>query len=240
MNILLHKTRKDAESIPLSNTSFLLDKVGFWGNVSEVDSTINSVNVISDTGIKYTGLPVISNEWVNADDDKNYVSASRNLPPVGARVFCLAPTHTPQGAFVLCSGYAMGNTKTQILFSSDEDKDKNNEILEKVNSSGWHKKQYYKNGNTIYESPDGEIKIELNTTEDSEENLEKQIKIEAWGNEIIINEDGLSLKDSNGNEYISKDSGIEIKDSNGNKITSSNNGLDFNGYLTINKPTGGI
>ena len=229
MTINFEKTRKDAEHISLENSSYMNGMVGFWANVSEVHSDINAVDVVSDTGIYYKGLPVASQEWVNVNtgkdkdnNDMEFVSCSRTLPQVGSRVFILAPTHTITGAFVLCSGYAAGATKKQVLYADSEDRQdikKKNLVKEIITQGGWHITEYYQNGNLVFESLDGTMKFSICPQNNNQEGLKKGINIEAYGNSIVAT-----------------DRGLTIKDCNGNTIETNDQRISFNGYLTVKTP----
>lgn len=232
MEIDFVKVRKDAQRNPLDNSTFMADRVGFWGNVCDVDSATNTVSVMSDTGIKFSGLPVVSKEWVNKVEENNYVSGSRNLPQVGTHVFVLAPTHTAAGAFVLCSGYSRGEKSKQVLFSSKEDVDINNDIEESVNQSGWKFKEYYKNGNIIYENKDKTIHLEIINADDNDASLEKKILLNAYGNSLLIEENGITVIDKNKVQFVSNSNGIELyknKDDTSKNYVKINNGIQMKG-----------
>lgn len=227
MTVNLQK-RKKVDSHPLENTNYMNDRIGFWGNVCEVDSTLNQVSVIACTGQKFIGLPVCSDEWVNADENKDYVSAGRNLPRVGSRVFVLMPTHTISGAFVLCSGYAYGEDSTLTLLADKENKDKENEIQKKVDQAGWKYTEYYENGNKVIESNDEDIRLEiaLDTNDDFEK---KRVYLKAWNNtfELVKNNDGdiaeIKILDRN----IKLENNKTTIETDGHKIISDSNGIEL-------------
>lgn len=227
MEIFYEKRKKSVPHADKTNESFLDGRIGFWGNVKDVDSTLNCVGVVSDTGNYYPSIPVISEEWVYYNKDLDYVPSSRNLPPIDARVFVLMPTRTITGAFVLCSGYAGGESCTRALFSDKNDKNKNNAIKERISQGGWKTKEYYADGNRIIQSNDGNIEIHLNLTDNDDDNLEKEVLIKAWNNTIKINNDGIEVKDKNNNKVVSKNSGLEITDKNENIIKMKQNVLNM-------------
>lgn len=190
--INFQRVRRDARKLPINSQSPLTDRIGFWASVSSVDSTTNRVDVYSDTGVYCTGLPVYSQEWVNADSDKDYVTGSRNLPPIGARVFVLMPTHTIAGAFVLCSGYAMGEAKTKNLLASEDDKQQIKQystIKESITQGGWNIKEDYNNGNLSMKSVDENVSIEINLEDNKKLEQKKGITIKAFDYEIVIQPD---------------------------------------------------
>lgn len=190
MDIKFNKIRLNARKLPLDSDSPLIDRIGFWAVVDEVNSMTNRVNVYSDTGILVKGLPVVSNEWVSpSSDERKYITGSRNLPPVGARVFVLMPTHTIAGAFILCSGFAAGEVNTHELYAKEEDKKTFNTVQEKITQGGWREKEDYTTGNRSIESKDGSIKVELNLEKNNRLEQEKGIIITAYDNVITINPD---------------------------------------------------
>lgn len=230
------------------------NRIGFWADVIEVDSRNNSVTVINDQQMKIDNIHVATKEWIVKQKKNDYAASERFLPPVGSRVFVLVPNGDISGAFVICSGYPMGETNTQGLWSgkndSQSDVQKRNNLGERITQGGWNEKEYYENGNRSYTSSDKKIEFQINVVKDADNNIEKQVSLKAWDNSITITEDGYEFTDKNNNKYeftedgikitdtnenifeLNKD-GFSIKDSNKNSIKSSVSGLDFNGYMTI-------
>lgn len=213
----IHKVNAEAPHIPIGNP--LKNRIGFWGIVKEVNSLNNTVTVVSDTGYEYPNIQVKSDEWVTLD--KNYVPSTRNLPPKKSRVFVITPTFSAVGAFVLCSGFSRGDENIRTLWAADKNEleDKNN-CRETKTQGGWDVREEYANGNFSAESNDGNIKFNVNTTEDSDKSQPKEVSVTAWGNTIIINEDGISVTDANDNTFISNQDGITVTDSKDNLIQS--------------------
>ena len=209
----IHKTNVKAPHLPEGN--YLAHRIGFWALVTDVNSTNNTVTVISDTGFKYPNIPVMSNEWVTVDDSKKYIPSTRNLPPKNSRVFVLTPTYTATGAFVLCSGFSRGDENIRTLWATDENEleDKNN-CRETKTQGGWDITEEYANGNFKAESNDGKIKININTAEDTQKSQPKEVSVTAWGNTVIINENGISITDKNKKKIITSSNGLVIKDDN--------------------------
>lgn len=207
----IHKTNAIAPHLPEGN--FLAGRIGFWALVTDVNSINNTVTVISDTGFEYPNIPVMSNEWVTVDDSKDYIPSTRNLPPKNSRVFVLTPTYTATGAFVLCSGFSRGDENIRTLWAKNENEleDKNN-CRETKTQGGWDITEEYANGNFKAESNDGNITINVNTTEDSQKSQLKEVSVTAWNNKVVINEDGISVVDKNGNtiKSISKKLFLEV------------------------------
>ena len=209
----IHKTNANAPHLPEGN--YLTGRIGFWGLVIDVNSINNTVTVVSDTGFELPNIPVVSGEWVTVDDNKKYIPSTRNLPPKNSRVFVLTPTYTATGAFVLCSGFSRGDENIRELWAADENEleDKNN-CRETKTQGGWDITEEYANGNFKAESNDGKIQIVANTTEDSQKSQTKEVSVTAFGNTVIINEDGISITDKNKKKIITSSNGLVIKDDN--------------------------
>lgn len=197
MGIRVISSRKTTQTpvIQPGSKNFLDNRCGFWADVIAVNSENNSVNVIADIGVTYRNIPVSSQEWVNADENKDYVTAQRYLPPVGARVFVLTPSHSIESAFVLCSGYVRGETATHTLYAknSSEVDDKNN-TSERITQGGWKVTEDYNNGNKNFVSQDEKIKIAVNTAKNTQKSQNKEVAITAWNTEIHITDQGLEIK----------------------------------------------
>lgn len=239
MDIRFVKVRKDSNQTPLKTDSYLYNRIGLWGSVLDVHSESNSVDVITDTGYKLSEIPVISKEWICNDENKDFVSGTRSLPPKFSRVFILMPNHTYDGAFVLCSGYTKGDKSTHGLFATEKaDIDNKNNIEEKISLSGWKSKEYYLDGNRIIESKNGDISLKIILSDNSKDNLTQGVSLSLFGHTVIIEKDKINLSDKNGNKITGNSSGLVIEDKNGNKITGSDSGWDLNGYLTISSKAG--
>ena len=189
-----HKTNAVAPHLPEGN--YLANRIGFWAIVKEVNSLNNTVTVVSDTGFEYPNIQVVSDEWVTVDDNKDYIPSTRNLPPKNSRVFVLTPTFTAVGAFVLCSGFSRGDENIRKLWASSESElEEKNNCRETKTQGGWDITEEYKNGNFKAASNDGKIEITVNPAADSQKSQNKEVTIKAWGKTIIMNENGVSIKD---------------------------------------------
>lgn len=228
----IHKT--NAEAPHLNNDSYLKNRLGFWALVKDVNSKNNTVTVVSDTGFEYSNIPVKSDEWVTLKD--NYIPSQRNLPPKNSRVFVLTPTFTAVGAFVLCSGFSRGDENIRTLWAANDNEleDKNNSRETKT-QGGWDITEEYANGNYKAASNDGKIVFQANPVQDDDKSQNKEISLNAWGNTIVINEDGIAVTDANNNTVEATSDGIIIKDKVDNKyntIQLSDSGIsitDING-----------
>ena len=230
-------------------------RIGFWGDVTDVDSSSNSCTVLNDQGLAIEGIQVVSKEWVVKEKDKDYASCERDLPPIGARVFVLTPDGNIANALIMCSGYPILENNVQTLWAkadpSTEQGQKTiqalNRIGERISQGGWHRIEKYDTGNYKIESADGEISIEVNPVqvEDDQHTVieEKKIKVSAWGSEIEFSpvedqEQGIEKKIAItllGNTIECTEDGLVLKDANGNTMTMDSSGIDFNGYLTVAK-----
>lgn len=200
--MIIVNRKKKADSVPLKNDSYRDDCIGFWGNVIGIDTESLSVDVQACTGMKYKGIPCISQEWVVYDKNKNYVPAERDLPPLNSRVFVLMPTHTLSGAFVLCSGFARGEPSVKGLFAKNEtEKEEYRTIKEHITQGGWKEKEFAETGNKTLESEDGNISVNIITKDDNQKGIKKEVSIKAWNQTVKINADGV---------YINTDKKVKI------------------------------
>lgn len=145
------------------------------------------------TGQECIGLPVISREWVNKND--SFVSCSRNLPPVGTRVFVLMPTGTIAGAFVLCSGYTPADNDTHTLFEENKETES-----KKITCGGWTESEDYATGNKSIKSKDENIEITLTPNSSA--------SITAFNHSITIDSNGITI---NSDEEININTDKDLK-----------------------------
>lgn len=220
----IHRINANTPKLPEGN--FLAQRIGFWGLVIEQNSINNTVTVVSDTGFQYENVPVVSGEWVTVDENKDYIPSQRNLPPKNSRVFVLTPTYSAMGAFVLCSGFSKGDENIRTLWAqnNNELEDKNN-CRETKTQGGWDITEEYSNGNYSAVSNDNNIKFNVNTTKDDNKSQPKEVSVLAWGNKIIIDENGIKITDKNNNEIAATSSGIKITDANNNVIETKSSGV---------------
>lgn len=184
MTFIFNK-KKEFNPNNFSNNPFYNDSIGVWGVVEEVNSKLNQVNVTTNRGLKFVGIPVISQEWVLAKD--SYVPSSRNLPPVGATVFVLMPNKTVSGAFVLCSGFLARETTEQVLFAkNDSELEEKNNTRERITQGGWDITEEYDTGIINFKSKDENITLLIDS--------ESEITLTAYDNVITITRDEVKLK----------------------------------------------
>lgn len=199
-------------------------RIGFWAEVEEVDSVRGWVSIATDSGLHYNAVPVYSREWVVEKD--NYVPSARNLPPVGARVFVLTPTHSIDGAFILCSGFTPGEKSVQTLFAqSDDEKETKNNRYERITQGGWNITENYDDGNITLTSADGKVVISVHPAKNDNLSEEQEVRITAWENGISLTSDGMSFSDKNGNSVSATSDGISFEDKSKNKITTASSGI---------------
>ncbi|MGF7108265.1 hypothetical protein [Treponema pedis] len=172
-------------------------RYGSWGVVTDVNSVLNAVTVKLSSGVELKDVPVACfDEWVCENNDKNYVSGSRNLPPQGSRVFLFMPTATFEGAFVLCSGLSMYEKEHRKKFMalSEADRNKKNDEREKVFLGNWKSNYNYKTGSYELISPNENIKLTI-----KDDTGQQEITIKAFASELKIDKEGnIALKAANG------------------------------------------
>lgn len=228
MNLIMHNRPKDVIPQQLPNGVYYDGRYGFWGNVTAVNSRNNCCDIISDTGYKFRNIPVATREWVNSSG-----SGERNLPPVDSRVFILMPTGTISGAFILCSGYAIGETDTHNLYAqNDSDKDYYNKTIEKHSQSGWIEKENQETGNRSIESSDGNIKVEINLADNSEKSETKGVTITAWDHTITITEDKIEMTANKAVTITAEDS-VSLTAKNGLTIDGNNKSVEIKNASTF-------
>lgn len=168
----------------VNGSTGLENRIGFWATVLEVNSKENSVRVRADTKHEYDGIQVISDEWVC--DEGDYITGSRNLPPVGARVFVLVPSGSMGSAFILCSGYTRGDTATHNLWGTDSDAEEKNRSKESISQGGWNTIENYDTGKIDIKSKDEKISLSIDV-----ENT--KIELSAWDTTLEINNEGIII-----------------------------------------------
>ena len=191
----------------VENESYLDGRIGFWGRVTSVDAESMTCSVYSDTKFEYKDIPVACKEWVSENEE--FVSAERNLPPVGAVVFVLTPTKTISGAFILCSGYSRGDENLHTLYSNFSEKDKKATLREKKTCSGWTISEDYETGRLSLNSHDEQIQIAVSPTDNLERDSSKEISIKAWNTKIQITDKGLFIQ-TDGDSSIRSSGDMDI------------------------------
>lgn len=167
-------------------------RFGFWGTVTSVHAEDCTVNVRMDTGRELEGLRVACFEWVNKNEDKDFLSGERHLPPIDSFVFCLMPNGSPVSAFVLCSGF----TKQEAIHSYYKDKEKE-KLNEKTELSGWKYTTDIENGTkTIQNKPKDDEKT-INIVIDQQTENEETINIIVHGHNIKVEKDFIEITTDN-------------------------------------------
>lgn len=200
MNITIQRTLQANKRQVFKSESPKDRRVGFWGVITEVHPENCTVHVLMDTGREIQDVRVASLEWVTIDDDKDFLSGERHLPPVDTFVFCLMPTGEPSSAFVLCSGFAQDDTSHDFFKQKGA---KAASSWQKINNSGWSKIEDYTTGTvTITNKPTQEdATITLNI--DQEEKGNEKVQLKVHDNTIDITKDALNFA-------IAKDANITI------------------------------
>ena len=223
---------KHSVSRKMESGTYYSGRIGFWGEVKEIDSVHGCVDVISDQGIRYNAIPVYSREWIVSKD--SYTCGERFLPPQGARVFVLTPTRTVEGAFVLCSGYPTGEKSLQSIFAQNETESETKQNqYERITQGGWDIAENYLDGNITLDSADKNISIQANLAKNGKLKQEQGITVKAWNNLIEITSDGIKITDKNKNKITTVSSGIKTEDCNGNVIETTTTSVKINGNLEV-------
>lgn len=178
----------------LKTGSFLNNRVGFFGTVWDIHPETHRVDVLMDIGRLALDLPVASKTWVkeeSANKDK-LPSGDCGLPPKGSFVFCLMPTHTISGAFVLCSAYPYGDDFTKQFFGDKNDDDFIN-IEKQTELSGWTTEKRRDNGDVVIKDPKDEISVSI-VHDKNDENKDK-VEVKVWGTSLSLErgDSGISL-----------------------------------------------
>ena len=119
--------------------------------------------------------------------------------------------------------------RTLWAASESELEDKNN-CRETKTQGGWDITEEYKNGNfkaVSISTDEGKIEITLNTTKDDNKSQPQEVSLKAWGNNIVITKDGISLVDKNNNKVDSTSDGIKVTDKNSNVLEMKSNEVDI-------------
>lgn len=177
----------------LNNFSPLDGRIGFWGTVSDVHPETNRVDILMDTGILLTGVPVGMSEYVkeNKIGTNTFYSGKVNLPARESYVFCLMPNKSLTSAFVLCSGIPYGNSFSKKFFSGNETEKNNFPQIEKnTDQEGWTIIKKKDTGNLYIENVDQTIKIELcRATDNQDSQKTKGVRIDCFGAKITVGSD---------------------------------------------------
>lgn len=261
MNLTYHNENAMPHKIP--SCKRYDNRIGFWADVVDVNSNNNTVTVINDQEWEIPDIRVAAKEWIVKEENKDFASTERNLPPIGARVFVLVPDGNIESALIICSGIPRKEPDVQGVWAnvdeSTEDGKKEiqrlNRIKEVISQGGWHIKENYDTGNYSIESAEEDIKLVVNPVqvedEDTGEIKEyKTVKLTLWDNEIEISpvkddEKGLEKKIQITlleNTITITDKGLVIEDINENKITTDDKGVlidDTNG-VEIKTSSSGI
>lgn len=190
----------------LDNSSFLNGRVGFWGTVCKQKIDTHRVDVIMDIGRKILDIPVAMNTWVTKNDNDNYVTGERNLPPIGAFVFVLMPTKTVSGAFVLCSGIPYGEAFASDFYKNTEPDTK---TTTKKDFGKWQIDKNRDNGDLTIANSEKEITLNVD---------DKNIAVTSKGN-CSLNINGVTISiDGNKNINVTTTGTITLTGSSNAKL----------------------
>lgn len=137
MNVRVIQRPRAAFRAEHDNATPLTGRGGFFGVVSEVHPIDLTVDVIADSGVELPHVKVASHQWVDYEEEGSPVlTGRRDLPPVGSYVYCVMPTGTYNGCFVLCSMFSSESVHGAYKASDDTDETIANTVLD-VEKSGW-------------------------------------------------------------------------------------------------------
>ena len=239
--VTVKKTKSLPGQIPMKPASPFDRCYGFYGMVTEVHPETLTVNVLMDTGRKISGVRVASRQWVTMDEEKDYLTGERNLPPVNSFVLCLMPTGEPTSAVVLCSVFAyqdsMGGGISEFKPSLEDTEaiDEAKAIEKTVDNGGWLFTHDKRTGSRrIQNAPkigDETISLEI----DQENKGNEKVKITIHGNIYTIDRDnGIKEEtDKNHKSIIQKNKTVEIG-GNDNLEIKGNATWEIGGNLNIN------
>lgn len=191
------------------NTTPYDNRYGFWAVVQAVHSEDCCVDVLTDLGQELHNVQVASMQWVCTNNEKNFLSGSRDLPQVNSYVFCICPQGDITSSFVLCSGFMRDCDKHKQFMQ----KNKNN-IIEKIDSAGYH---------LTKDIDTGTVKISNDTSDKNAGDICAQLNCDTKGSEkafvkvydstIDMNKESIDIKsktlnfcgDDNGGLVIAKE-----------------------------------
>jgi hypothetical protein len=206
------------------------------GNDKDKKTSGNTVDVETAEGYRITNIPVLSKEWVTLEKtDKGKILGERDLPPENSLVFIIMTSGNIDSAFIIGSGFITSYDKhTEEFLTPDKE-------LEKLTNleGNWTKKYDKETGDLEVVGTDDDDKTLTITIKKSE----KKIQLTDWNeNDILIDGDGIVVKDTKGNTTTWNASGINTEDKNGNKIIKDSSGIkieDKNGQK-VEMASGGI
>lgn len=194
---IIHK--KNASSQRFNNSSLSGDRIGFWATVLNVNSINLTCDIRADRGFRINNVPILSKTWVSKNE--NSITGERDMPPVGARVFCLFFEDDISSSIIIGSGIPSFDSSFDILKGTDDTKIEKNNTKEVITTSGWTITDNSSTGEILIHNQDNSIVLSLD-----QEN--KTGNIEFYKNTISINSEGISITDCNSNTIETSENSI--------------------------------
>ena len=169
------------------------NRFGFFGMVTEVCKKTNTVSVCMDTGRIISGVRVASFQWVTMDEEKDYLTGQRKLPPKDTFVYCVMPTGNPASAVVLCSVFAYQDSMGGKVSEFKEDTEDAVFTEKIIDNGGWKFTHDTRSGTRkIQNAPkDGDETISIEI--DQEEEGEEKVFIKIHGQLLTLSKEKLDI-----------------------------------------------
>ena len=198
MNIYLNKKPRAAGRAAFGSGTPIDGRSGFFAVISEVHPETGTVSVVADTGIEISGVDVASREWVVREG--GVLAGERNLPPVGAYVYCAMPSGRYEESFVLCSMFSMSPVHGDYR---EEGEDAAATRLTQE-SGGWLKTTDRRTGAKKFQnrSEDPTITVEIGGDEE-------KATLTVHGSVLTVTKDGIDIR-TDGKISVSTDGDAEI------------------------------
>ena len=191
MNVHMITRSRAAFKAEHDNTPPLTGRAGFFGVVSAVHPVDLTVDVIADSGVEIQHLKVASRQWVDYEEGASpQLTGRRDLPPVGSYVYCVMPTGTYNGCFVLCSLFSDEAVHGEYRAADDTDEDIANTVLD-VEKSGWQATTDIRTGSKSVQNKQTDETISLSV--DQETAGDEAVTLTVHGTVITIDAEGISI-----------------------------------------------
>ena len=191
MNVRMITRPRAAFRVKHDNSTPLAGRAGFFGVVSCVHPIDLTVDVIADSGVEIPHLKVASRQWVDYEEEATpQLTGRRDLPPVGSYVYCVMPTGTYNGCFVLCSLFSDEAVHGEYRASDDTDETIANTVLD-VEKSGWQATTDIRTGTKTVQNKSADPTIALSVDQETEG--AESVTITIHGTVITIDANGISI-----------------------------------------------
>lgn len=191
MNVRVISRPRAAFRAEHDNSTPLAGRGGFFGVVSCVHPVDLTVDVIADSGVEIQHVKVASRQWVDYEEEGTpQLTGRRDLPPVGSYVYCVMPTGTYNGCFVLCSLFSDEAVHGGYRAPEDTDEDVANTVLD-VEKSGWQATTDIRTGSKTVQNKTADPTISLSVDQETEG--AESVTLTVHGTVITIDATGVSI-----------------------------------------------